>query len=273
VQRLNAPLGDEDAGAADEVRLSHRLAGTTAGRCLCPILPPMSTFVLVHGAWHGAWCWDRLIAELVARGQSAVAMDLPCADGTATFSDYADAVVEAATSVSGEVVLVGHSLGSMTVPLVAARRPVSSMVLLCGVTPNLHGQPWDAAPQMEVPGTFEPLVTQPDGSTIWPDLAGATSALYAAARQEDAAWAFERLRPQNSTSLWENPYPLAEWPAVRTLAICCTDDVTVTPEFVRATCRGRLGVEPLEIAGDHSPFLSAPAHLADLLLDLTNATG
>ena len=229
----------------------------------------MSTFVLVHGAWHGAWCWDRLSAELSARGHAAVATDLPCADGTATFADYADVIVDAAASVPDNVVLVGHSLGSMTIPLVAARRPVSAMVLLCGVTPNLHGQPWDDVPQMEKPGTFDALVSQPDGAVSWPDVASATSAFYGAALPEDAAWAFERLRPQNSTSLWAAPYPLATWPDVETFAVCCTDDVAVRPEFVRATCRDRLGIEPLEIPGDHSPFLSAPGQLADVLLHIT----
>src|SRR5260221_10947192 len=37
----------------------------------------VSTFVLVHGAWHGAWCWERLVPELEARGHASIAMDLP----------------------------------------------------------------------------------------------------------------------------------------------------------------------------------------------------
>jgi pimeloyl-ACP methyl ester carboxylesterase len=225
----------------------------------------MATFVLVHGAWHGAWAWDRLSPELATRGHEVIAMDLPCDDGTATFTDYANVVVDAAKSVDGEVVLVGHSLGAMTIPLVAARRPVSLMVLLCGVTPNLHGSPWDGVPQMEVPGTFDGLVSHPDGSTTWPDVASASTAFYGAADPADAAWAFERLRPQNSTSLWTGPYPLTEWPVVETVAVCCTDDRTVRPEFVRVSCQERLGIEPVEIPGDHSPFLSAPAELAELL--------
>jgi hypothetical protein len=68
----------------------------------------VSTFVLVHGAWHGAWCWSRLLPELEARGHRSVVMDLPVEDGDATFEEYAD------------VVLVGHALGAMVLPLVAA---------------------------------------------------------------------------------------------------------------------------------------------------------
>ncbi|MET0699294.1 MAG: alpha/beta fold hydrolase, partial [Mycobacterium sp.] len=55
----------------------------------------MTTFALVHGAWHGAWCWERLTPELVARGHRVVAVDLPIQDETATFEKYADTVVAA----------------------------------------------------------------------------------------------------------------------------------------------------------------------------------
>ena len=53
----------------------------------------MSTFVLVHGAWHGAWCWERFVPELEIRGHTAIAMNLPVEDGAATFDDYALVVI------------------------------------------------------------------------------------------------------------------------------------------------------------------------------------
>ena len=81
----------------------------------------MATFGLVHGAWHGAWCWDLLVPELELRGHAAIAMDLPCEDREATFFDYADTVT-AALGDSSDVVLVGHSLAGMTIPLVGLRR-------------------------------------------------------------------------------------------------------------------------------------------------------
>ena len=83
----------------------------------------MATFGLVHGAWHGAWCWDLLVPELEFRGHAAIAMDLPCEDREATFFDYAETVSSALLD-SSDVVLVGHSLAGMTIPLVALRRPI-----------------------------------------------------------------------------------------------------------------------------------------------------
>src|SRR3954447_8046026 len=91
----------------------------------------MTTFALVHGAWHGAWCWGLLVPELESLGHRVVAVDLPCDDPRATFSTYADIVVSALDGEpSDDIVLVGHSLGGLTVPLVAARRPVQHMVFV-----------------------------------------------------------------------------------------------------------------------------------------------
>ena len=105
------------------------------------------TFGLVHGSQHGAWCWERLTPELVARGHDVVAVDLPCDDPEATIATYAACVVDALGGAeepgperpgaegarSGEVVLVGHSLGSLTIPVVATMRPVRHLIFLCSV--------------------------------------------------------------------------------------------------------------------------------------------
>jgi pimeloyl-ACP methyl ester carboxylesterase len=54
----------------------------------------MTTFALVHGAWHGAWCWEQL-TPLQRAGHDVVTMDLPSEDGAATFDTYADVVCAA----------------------------------------------------------------------------------------------------------------------------------------------------------------------------------
>ena len=228
----------------------------------------MATFVLVHGAWHGAWCWERLVPELAARGHDSLAVDLPIHDATATFEDYASVVVDAAAHLTEDVVVVGHSLGAMTAVLVAARRPALATVLLCGLTPNLNGHPWDDAPAAELPGALDALQLTDDGSTYWSDTAAATRAFFGGCSAEDAAWACAQLRPMNVNGLWASPYPLTAWPETRLAAVCCTDDAVITPEFARVTCKERLGIDAVEIPGDHSPFLADPARLAAVLVDV-----
>ncbi len=77
-------------------------------------------FVLVHGGFHGAWCWDRLVPELARRGHSTVTVDLPGhgarVDEEATLLGYRDAVVEVLEP--GDT-LVGHSMGGFDVSLAA----------------------------------------------------------------------------------------------------------------------------------------------------------
>src|SRR5262245_47908496 len=79
----------------------------------------MARFVLVHGAWHGAWCFSELIRELEARGHAAAAVDLPCDQNGLTQHDYARLI-----GPQPDAIVVGHSLGCQTIPHVAARTRV-----------------------------------------------------------------------------------------------------------------------------------------------------
>src|SRR6201993_1561490 len=74
----------------------------------------MASFSLVHGAWHGGWCWDPVRAELEARGHAVHTPDMPCEDLDAGVDEYVAAVPPCD-------VVVGHSLGGMTIPYVEAR--------------------------------------------------------------------------------------------------------------------------------------------------------
>lgn len=224
------------------------------------------TFVLIHGAWHGGWCWDRLVASLETRGYRGIAIDLPAEDGSATFHDYARTVVEAIPEDANNVVLVAHSLGGMTVPLVAARRPLRAAVYLCGVVPKPGGSPWDDGPEMSAPGAFDGLVTNDDGSTSWTSFEAARDAFYDDCSPHDARWAFDRLRRQNSSSLWREPYPAANVAPLEQIYIAGTHDRAVTLPWARHVAATRLGVDLIELPCAHSPFLSHPELLADRLI-------
>ena len=97
----------------------------------------MTTFALVHGGYHGAWCWERLTPLLQQAGHGVVTMDLPLEDSTATFDTYADVVCAALDDCGDDVVLVGHSYAGNTIPLVAARRPLRHLVFLCAMIPDV----------------------------------------------------------------------------------------------------------------------------------------
>src|SRR5262245_43101512 len=127
----------------------------------------MATFALVHGAWHGAWCWERVIPLLQQAGHDVVAQDLPSDDGSADFDAYADTVCAALRGYD-DVVLVAHSLAGSTAALVATRNPVRHLVYLCTAVPEpgmgLVDQ-WQAQPDMvgaEFAEGWLQALTEPD---------------------------------------------------------------------------------------------------------------
>jgi DNA-binding NarL/FixJ family response regulator len=95
----------------------------------------VATFALIHGGGGGALDWHLVAPALREYGHDPVAVDLPKEDPSAGWSEYADTVVQAVGD-GGDLVVVGHSLGAFTAPLVCARRPVELIVLVAGMIPS-----------------------------------------------------------------------------------------------------------------------------------------
>ena len=228
----------------------------------------MTTFVLVHGAWHGGWCWERLIPELERRGHDAVAIDLPCDDPDAGCAAYAEAVVAQTRGAGDDLVVVGHSLGGLTIPLVAAERPVRKLVFLCALLPvpglSLVDQ-LRREPEMFVPGFDQGVARDELGRSYWRDSEDAIELLFGDCPRQLASWAVERLRPQGRAPSLE-PCPLAAWPAVDSASLLAVGDAAISPKWSRAAAPARLGSAAVELPGGHSPFLSRPGELADALV-------
>lgn len=225
----------------------------------------MASFVLVHAAWHGVWCWERLSPELERLGHRVIAVELPGADRAAGVARYADAVLSE-TGGADDLIPVGHSLGGITIPLVAAARPVRGLVFLAGLLPtpgrSVEEQLRDGE-RMLAPGVAAAL--EGDGEASWlRDADTAIDLMFHDCEPIDARNAAARLRPQARAPLRE-ACPLGEWPDVESVYVVCRNDRVVPPEWGRRAARERLGVDALELPGGHSPFLSRPAELAALL--------
>ncbi|HEY1280823.1 MAG TPA: alpha/beta hydrolase [Acidimicrobiales bacterium] len=226
----------------------------------------MALFGLVHGGCHGAWCWDLLVPELRSRGHDAIAVDLPAEDASAGAREYA-AVVAAGLDGADAVVLVGHSIGGLTIPLVPALRPVARLVYLCAVIPE-PGR--SLADQFQTDPDLSPIrhagVSHDSGRIVFSRRA-AIDLFYHDCDPAVAAWAASRVRPQAATPTTETT-PLEARPDVPSSYILCTGDRAVNPTRSRALARDRLGVSAIELPGGHSPFLSRPAVLAHVLAGL-----
>ena len=184
----------------------------------------MATFALVLGAWHGGWCWDLLVGELTRRGHRCVAPDLPFDDPTATWDAYAEVIADALARVD-DPVLVGHSGGALTIPLVALRRPVKLLVYLCPSTPVATPRP-DSPPSLQE-GAWDAVKTDELGRSWWqPE--DAVQGMYRHLDPALATWAAGRLRHDADPG----PYPLEAPPRLSSLYIYATDDEFFTPSLV-----------------------------------------
>lgn len=214
----------------------------------------MATYVLIHGAGDVAWSWHLLAAELSDRGHDIVAVDLPCDDDSAGLAAYVDTVVDAIGGRT-DLVVVAHSFGGFTGPLVCARVPVDLLVLLSAMVPVPGEAPgdWWANTGYEGGADSDPVATFLHD--VPPELAAEVMA---------------RGRDQSAAPMGE-PWPLDTWPDVPTRFVLCQDDRFFPPQFVRPMVRERLGITPDEIRGSHGVALSRPRELADLLEKLRAA--
>jgi len=229
----------------------------------------MATFLLIHGACHGGWCWDSVAALLRAQGHRVVAPDLPCDSLEAdldTYADVAAAALGAGAGDPGELVVVGHSLGALVVPLLATRLPVRRMVMLAGIIGAPGRSMADLADEDHDRDQHlgpEDLETDAQGRFRF-TAAGARRALFEECPPRVADAAIGRLRFQRS--MWTQVSHFDAWPAGEIVSITCTGDLVVNPAWSDRVARDRLGVEPVHLEGGHSPFLSRPAELTEMLV-------
>jgi pimeloyl-ACP methyl ester carboxylesterase len=114
----------------------------------------------------------------------------------------------------------------------------------------------------------EGAIEHPDGGGSWPER-GAIEVFFHDCDPDVASASAQRLRKQH-WRISQEVTPLRRWPDVRSAYILCTDDRVVSPAYSRRAARDLLGVEAVEMAGGHSPFLSRPRELATLLIRLVD---
>jgi pimeloyl-ACP methyl ester carboxylesterase len=211
----------------------------------------MATFALIHGAGDVGWYWHLVEAELRGRGHDTLAPDLPCDDDSAGLPEYTDVVVETIADRT-DTVVVAHSLGAFTAPLVCDRVPVKLLVLVAPMIPA----PGEAPADYWVNTRYGDEAHESYGDPI--------ALFYQDVPPELASEALKRGREQSETRMGE-PSPLKAWPDVPTRVLLCRDDRVFPARFLRRVARERLGITPDEIEGGHTPALSRPKVLADRL--------
>ena len=234
-----------------------------------------ATVVLVHGAWHGAWCWEKVIPLLDDARVASIAFDLPGhGESDEPLTDLAGDAAALARVLDGvdDVVVCGHSFGGAVVSEGVGGRDVRHLVFLAAF-PLLPGESTitaatDAVVEADVAHTgLGAAMRIEDGiSSVAPDRA--TELFFADCAEDDAAKAVERLCGQHMAELGGVATQDA-WQRLPSTYVVCTEDRAVSPSLQRVLARRC--THTLEWPTSHSPFLSRPELVADLLIEL--ATG
>jgi pimeloyl-ACP methyl ester carboxylesterase len=221
----------------------------------------MSTFCLLHGAWHDGSCWHEVAGELRARGHAVVVPDLPLHDPEAGCATRLARAVELVSGIDGPVVIVGHSLGSDYAAVLATEVGDPSVVHLCprlGGVPAPRGAPRRTRPRFPWPAQDE------RGGMTWNPEAAAT-AMYGRLDPALGRALAARLRPMAPAP---EPFPLERLPDVPTAVVYAAEDEMFEPAWIRFMARELVGVEPIELPGGHFPMLEVPGQLTAVLDDL-----
>jgi pimeloyl-ACP methyl ester carboxylesterase len=226
-----------------------------------------ATLLLVHGSWHGAWCWEKLLPELAARGVPAATFDLPGHGGSTEplsgVAADAEATRKAAAAIDGPVVLVGHSSGGVIISEAAASLTnVVHLVYLSAFMLDVgESMATVSAPEERSPDIAAAFRAAGDGtSTIDPELAAAV--FYNGCAPEDAARAASRLGRQLMATR-STPVSAAPWRSSPSTYVVTAQDKAILPRLQRRLAQR--ATHTAELDTGHSPFLAMPGALADIL--------
>jgi len=203
----------------------------------------VARFLLVHGAWHGGWCFAEVARELTRRGHLVETPDLPCEELGLTQHDYARLV-----GPQPDAVVLGHSLGGQTVALVEARVRVYLGAIL----------PVETVYADSFAEGFGGFVRDGLGRSYWPDEEACAAGMYPDCTREQSDRAFAQLRRQAPFDAIAKPFEADD------VVFVTGRDAAVDPDWQRRTALAH-GLKVVELDTGHSPFFTHPVELADAL--------
>lgn len=244
------------------------------------------TYILVHGAGHGSWCWKKVIPLLEAKGYKAIALDLPsCGDDTVklaniTLNDDAKSIVDAVNAVDGEVILLGHSSGGVIISQAAellGSKKIDKLIYLDAFLPQNGESVFSLAEKIRK-SNAESAVSKPDDteslrfiftadkkSFKWnPELV--QQLFYHDCSPEDITFAQKKLT-WNSVANIATPVHVSDssYGAIKKYYILCTQSKDLDKSSIVANVHCK---KVYKLPSSHSPFLSMPDKLVDILVDV-----
>ena len=221
------------------------------------------TVLLVHGAWHGSWCWEPVATRLADRGLNVRTVDLPTVHATnkaeLRLQDDADAVAAAVAAIDGPVVVVAHSYGGVPTtqgaldPRVVHIVYIAAFVLDAGE--SLLGAVGNVAPDWwHVDGAL---------TTAGDDIQTPQRLFFGDIAPDEADAASARLTSQ-ATRAFLDPVTDVAW-RDRPTTYVVTERDAIFPLEAQTALAARSSSEVVRLDTSHSPFLSQPDAVADIV--------
>jgi pimeloyl-ACP methyl ester carboxylesterase len=237
----------------------------------------VSSYLLIHGAWHGGWCWHKVVARLRAAGKSATAPDLPSlgrdrtAVGEITLQRWTNSVCEHLDEEDEPVILVGHSRAGAVISQAAEERPqkVRTLVYLAAYL-LADGESVSQTALKDERSLVAPnMVLAPDRKSSTLRGTVIKDALYGECSEEDVILAQSLLAPEALAPLTTPVHTsAANYGRVPRVYIECRRDRAVSLSEQRRMARAQPCQQIISMDTDHSPFFSAPDELTAHLLSL-----
>lgn len=246
----------------------------------------MATFVLVHGSWHGAWCWERLVPRLQAAGHTVITVDLPGygEDHTPvrdiTLQAYANKVLAVIDTVEEPVVLAGWSMGGIVISTVAEQRHeriahlvyITAFMLPHGVIPSQFVRTTREFYEASRFSLY--LIAEPDKGIHRVAADGVRELFLNDADNADVAWVTERLQRDYLAPL-STPVQVSgeRWGSIPRTYIETLHDQSIPIAAQRRMQQLSPGATVHSLATGHSPLITRPDDTAELLLTATTTSG
>lgn len=233
-----------------------------------------ATFVLVHGAWHGGWCWKRVAERLAAAGHRVFS---PTLTGLGERAHLLSRSVNLDTHIQDVVgvleaeeldgvVLLGHSYGGIVITGVAARAParIRRLIYLDAALVE-DGACWSDIVPPETAAARRRLAEESSGGVSMPV---PDAAVFGLAEPGDIAWVQRRMTPHpfapfDQKMRWGGPIGAA----LPKVYVDCRRPPYAGLEAMKARYRGRPEWPFVELAAGHDAMVSAPEETARLLLE------
>jgi pimeloyl-ACP methyl ester carboxylesterase len=225
--------------------------------------------VLVHGAWHGSWCWEPMRERLEARGIRTHAPDLQSAgeQARALTDFYADAaaVRRLTDSIGAPVVLAGHSYGGLVVTEASAGSAnLKHLVMIATIMFDV-GEVWK---EIRMPSREW---IKPEGGEALAilDKPQAIELFFNRCDPAVAAWAAGKLHTYMGTKAVSQRLTRAGWKQIPSTYLVCTDDRAIELRWQRKMAER--ATYSVELDSDHSPFLCMPDKVAEVFTRIVDA--